>query len=156
MGLSVLLLGALLSPLMILLSCEGCERFPELIILLGTPSSGLGEVIRHVQSPLRTEAGVFFLNASSCLHLSKSSPLLPFLDLLLSSSPFCIRHSGHSVFWKQGGEGGLGFSGSTSTLEGLTQALRYLVVLQPSWGLSCRQGWFNRTGSGALAEQKEK
>lgn len=135
---------------------KGVNEFPKLIILLGTPSSGLGEVIKHVQSPLRKEAGVFFLNASCCLHLSKSPPLLPFLDLLLSFWPFCIRHSGHSVFWKQGREGGLGFSGSTSILEGLTQALQFLVVLQPSWGLSCRQGWFNRTGSGALAEQKEK
>lgn len=44
---------------------KGVNEFLELIILLGIPSSGLGLVIRHVQSPWRKEACVLFLNASS-------------------------------------------------------------------------------------------
>lgn len=131
MGLSVLLLGALLSPLMILSSCEGCERIPRTHYPSWDPSSGVGEAIRHVPSPSRTEAGVFFLNAGSCLHLSQSSPLLPFLALLLSSSSFCVRPSGHSVFWTQGGKVDWGSVGppppwrvsTGSTVSGCTAAL---------------------------------
>ena len=94
---------------------RSANTFLELI-LLRVPSLGVREVIRHVQFPLRKKTAVLFLTPASAFSSPKSSPLMPFRNLLLPFQALPrLTLCGHSPSGKQGGEGGRGHRGFSAT-----------------------------------------